>query len=92
MLRQSVDISAAAVLLAALTGAAVLGVVGALVAIPVAAALKVVLVQQLDHYEARAAPVAPLPHLPLRRRRHERDPAELDEPDERPEPGERPGG
>ncbi len=55
ILRYSVDISAAAVLLAALVGAAVMGVVGALVAIPVAAALKVVLVQQIDHYEAQAA-------------------------------------
>ncbi len=76
VLRHSVDISAAAVLLAALIGAAVLGVVGALVAIPVAAALKVVLVQQIDHYEARAANVAPRPHLPHRRRRPEPDAAE----------------
>ena len=73
VLRHSVDISAAAVLLAALIGAAVLGVVGALVAIPVAAALKVVLVQQIDHYEARAATgsVHRHPHLPRLRRRPE---------------------
>jgi predicted PurR-regulated permease PerM len=87
VLRHSVDISAAAVLLAALIGAAILGVVGALVAIPVAAAFKVVLVQQLDYYEARTAPVAPRPYLPRRRRRHETDPIELAE---QPEPAERP--
>ena len=80
VLRHSVDISAAAVLLAALIGAAVMGVVGALVAIPVAAALKVVLVQQIDTYEARAATDAPRPHLPRRRRRHEPEPAEQPAP------------
>ncbi|HZD71745.1 MAG TPA: AI-2E family transporter [Actinomycetes bacterium] len=74
VLRHSVDISAAAVLLAALIGAAILGVVGALIAIPVAAALKVVLVQQIDQHEATAATEMPRPHLP-RRRRHDPDPA-----------------
>ncbi len=70
VLRHSVDISAAAVLLAALIGAAVLGVVGALVAIPIAAALKVVLVQHIDHYEAQATTSAQRhPHLPRLRRR-----------------------
>jgi predicted PurR-regulated permease PerM len=77
VLRHSVDISAAAVLLAALVGAAVMGVVGALVAIPLAAALKVVLVQQIDHYEAQAEAAATSarshPHLPRLRRRS--DPA-----------------
>jgi predicted PurR-regulated permease PerM len=71
VLRHSVDISAAAVLLAALIGAAILGVVGALVAIPVAAALKVVLVQQIDQHEAKAATEMPRPHL---RRRWRQEP------------------
>lgn len=80
VLRHSVDISAAAVLLAALIGAAIVGVVGALVAIPIAAALKVVLVQQIDHYEARAATDEPRPQRPRRRRRHEPEPAEQPAP------------
>jgi predicted PurR-regulated permease PerM len=71
VMRHSVDISPAAVLLAALIGAAVIGVVGALVAIPVAAALKVVLVQQIDHYEAKANGEPPRQHPPRRRRRHD---------------------
>jgi predicted PurR-regulated permease PerM len=75
ILRYSVDISAAAVLLAALVGAAVMGVVGALVAIPVAAALKVVLVQQIDHYEAEAATSARRQaHLPRLLRRADSGP------------------
>jgi predicted PurR-regulated permease PerM len=82
VLRHSVDISAAAVLLAALIGAAILGVVGALIAIPIAAALKVVLVQQIDHYEAKAANDQPRPHLSRRRRRQEAG-AETREPIER---------
>ena len=76
VLRHSVDISAAAVLLAALIGAATLSVVSALVAIPIAAALKVVLVQQIDHYEAKAADDAPRSYLPRRRRRPEPEPPE----------------
>jgi predicted PurR-regulated permease PerM len=72
VLRHSVDISAAAVLLAALIGAAVIGVIGALVAIPVAAALKVVLLQQIDHYEAKANDQPPR-QLPYRRR-HRQEP------------------
>jgi predicted PurR-regulated permease PerM len=71
VLKHSVDISAAAVLLAALIGAAILGVIGALIAIPIAAALKVVLVQQIDHYEAKAASDQPRPPVPSRRRRRE---------------------
>jgi predicted PurR-regulated permease PerM len=59
ILRHSVDISAVAVLLAALVGATVLGIVGALVAIPVAAAVKVVLAQQIAEHEATAAPARP---------------------------------
>ena len=42
VMRQAVDISAAAVLLAALVGATLLGFVGALVAIPIAASIKVI--------------------------------------------------
>jgi len=69
ILRHSVDISAVAVLLAALVGATVLGIVGALVAIPVAAAVKVVLAQQIAEHEATAAPVPDRPHHPRFRRR-----------------------
>jgi predicted PurR-regulated permease PerM len=67
ILRHSVDISAVAVLLAALVGATVLGIVGALVAIPVAAAVKVVLAQQIAEHEATAGP-APAHHQRFRRR------------------------
>ncbi len=55
VLKSAVDLSAAAVLLAALAGAAVLGVVGALIAIPIAAAVKVVLLEQIGRHEAEAA-------------------------------------
>ena len=55
ILGHSVEISPAAVLLATLLGAAILGVVGALMAIPIAAAVKVLLVQQIDQHEAAAA-------------------------------------
>jgi predicted PurR-regulated permease PerM len=47
ILRSTVNLSAAAVLLAGLIGATALGLVGALMAIPVAAAMKVVLTEQL---------------------------------------------
>ena len=67
ILRHSVDISAVAVLLAALVGATVLGIVGALVAVPVAAAVKVVLAQQIAEHEATATP--PHPHHQRFRRR-----------------------
>jgi predicted PurR-regulated permease PerM len=43
VLRNSVDLSAVAVLLVALTGGTVLGLAGAVMAIPLAAAVKVVL-------------------------------------------------
>jgi predicted PurR-regulated permease PerM len=52
ILRHTVSLSAAAVLLAALVGGTVLGLVGALMAIPVAAALKVVLAEQLHARDA----------------------------------------
>lgn len=48
ILRHTVSLSAAAVLLASLIGGTVLGLVGALMAIPVAAALKVVLAERLQ--------------------------------------------
>jgi predicted PurR-regulated permease PerM len=68
ILRHSVDISAVAVLLAALVGATVLGIVGALVAIPLAAAVKVVLAQQIAEHEATATPPHPQHHQRFRRR------------------------
>jgi predicted PurR-regulated permease PerM len=55
ILGHSVELSPAAVLLATLLGAAILGVVGALMAIPIAAAAKVLLLQQIDEHEAAAA-------------------------------------
>jgi len=72
ILRHSVDISAVAVLLAALVGATVLGIVGALVAIPVAAAVKVVLAQQIAEHEATAGPAHPH-HQRFRRRTRAED-------------------
>jgi predicted PurR-regulated permease PerM len=48
ILRHTVSLNAAAVLLAGLIGATVLGLVGALMAIPVAAGLKVVLAEWLQ--------------------------------------------
>jgi predicted PurR-regulated permease PerM len=52
ILRHTVSLSAAAVLLAGLIGGTVLGLVGALMAIPVAAGLKVVLGEQLHARDA----------------------------------------
>ena len=52
ILRSTVDISASAVLLAGLIGATVLGLVGALMAIPVAAAVKVFFAQRMAAEEA----------------------------------------
>ena len=52
ILRHSVSMSAAAVLLAALIGGTVLGLVGALMAIPIAAALKVVMAERLHERDA----------------------------------------
>jgi predicted PurR-regulated permease PerM len=72
ILGHSVEISSAAVLLATLLGAAVLGVVGALMAIPIAAAVKVLLVQQIDQHEATAAAADRRP----RWQRHRTDTAE----------------
>jgi predicted PurR-regulated permease PerM len=72
ILGHTVEISSAAVLLATLLGAAVLGVVGALMAIPIAAAVKVLLVQQIDQHEAAAAAA----NRQRRRRRHRTDTAQ----------------
>src|SRR5215472_12452612 len=55
ILRHTVSLSAAAVLLAGLIGGTVLGLVGALMAIPIAAALKVVLTERLHARDAAAA-------------------------------------
>jgi predicted PurR-regulated permease PerM len=55
ILRTTVSLSAAAVLLAGLIGGTALGLVGALMAIPVAAALKVVLAERLQARDAADA-------------------------------------
>jgi predicted PurR-regulated permease PerM len=55
ILRHTVSMSAAAVLLAALIGGTILGLVGALMAIPIAAALKVVLAERLHARDAATA-------------------------------------
>jgi predicted PurR-regulated permease PerM len=52
--RSAVNLSAAAVLLAGLLGATALGLLGALMAIPVAAALKVIVLERLDEHEETA--------------------------------------
>jgi predicted PurR-regulated permease PerM len=55
ILKSSVNLSAAAVLLAGLIGATALGLVGALMAIPVAAAVRVLLTEQLQARDAAEA-------------------------------------
>jgi predicted PurR-regulated permease PerM len=62
VLRNSVDMPSVAVLLAALVGASVLGLVGALMAIPVAAALKVLGTPMMRARDAAQAPGAGPPH------------------------------
>jgi predicted PurR-regulated permease PerM len=57
VLRTTVELGAAAVLLAGLIGATVLGLVGALMAIPIAAAFNVLLNQRLAAREAAATQV-----------------------------------
>jgi predicted PurR-regulated permease PerM len=57
VLRTTVELGAAAVLLAGLIGATVLGLVGALMAIPVAAALSVLLNERLIAQETAAVPL-----------------------------------
>jgi predicted PurR-regulated permease PerM len=56
ILRHTVSLSAAAVLLAGLIGGTVLGLVGALMAIPIAAGLKVVLAEKLRARDAASPP------------------------------------
>jgi len=58
VMRNTVDISSLAVLLSALVGATVLGVMGALMAIPVAAAVKVVLTPVIESRNEPAPPAA----------------------------------
>jgi predicted PurR-regulated permease PerM len=53
--RSAVNLSAAAVLLAGLIGATALGLLGALMAIPVAAAAKVILTERMEEHERTAA-------------------------------------
>jgi predicted PurR-regulated permease PerM len=60
VLRTTVELGAAAVLIAGLVGATVLGLVGALMAIPVAAAFSVLLNERLLAHEA-AAGAGPIP-------------------------------
>ena len=56
VLRNTVDMSSVAVLLAALIGGAVLGLVGAIMAIPIAAAVKVIMSPTIAALDAPAAP------------------------------------
>jgi predicted PurR-regulated permease PerM len=58
VLKTTVELGAAAVLIAGLVGAAVLGLVGALMAIPVAAAFNVLLNERLLAHESAAGAVA----------------------------------
>ena len=58
MLKTTVELGAAAVLIAGLIGATVLGLVGALMAIPVAAAFNVLLNERLLAHETAAGAVA----------------------------------
>jgi predicted PurR-regulated permease PerM len=70
VLRNTVDLSSIAVLLAALTGGAILGVVGALMAIPIAAAIKVLMtpvVEALNEPPAREPPAEPPVPIPASR-------------------------
>jgi predicted PurR-regulated permease PerM len=59
ILRSAVDVSASAVLLAGLVGATVLGLIGALMAIPVAAAIKVLYDQRQAAQDALVGPAPP---------------------------------
>jgi predicted PurR-regulated permease PerM len=75
VLKTTVELGAAAVLIAGLVGATVLGLVGALMAIPVAAAFNVLLHERLLAHETAAgavpgaaAAVAPPPDAPARSR------------------------
>jgi predicted PurR-regulated permease PerM len=59
VLRNTVDLSSVVVLLAALIGGSLLGAVGALMAIPVAAAAKVLVTPMVAALDAPAAPATP---------------------------------
>ncbi|MBO0871449.1 MAG: AI-2E family transporter, partial [Micromonosporaceae bacterium] len=59
VLRNAVQMPAVAVLLAALLGGSVLGLVGALMAIPVAAAVRVLATPMIRAQDAKPAPVPP---------------------------------
>jgi predicted PurR-regulated permease PerM len=59
--RQAVSLSAAAVLLAGLIGATILGLIGALMAIPVAAGLKVIFAERLQARDAGIPGASPEP-------------------------------
>jgi len=61
VLKTTVELGAAAVLIAGLIGATVLGLVGALMAIPVAAAFNVLLNERLRAQETAAAGASPIP-------------------------------
>jgi predicted PurR-regulated permease PerM len=61
VLRNTVDMSSIAVLLAALLGGSVLGLIGALMAIPVAAVVKVLLTPRLEARDAAAIEAGPAP-------------------------------
>jgi predicted PurR-regulated permease PerM len=60
VLKTTVELGAAAVLIAGLIGATVLGLVGALMAIPVAAAVNVLINERLTEHETAAGAVASL--------------------------------
>ena len=60
VLKTTVELGAAAVLIAGLIGATVLGLVGALMAIPVAAAVNVLINERLSEHETAAGAVASL--------------------------------
>ncbi|GAA3272523.1 AI-2E family transporter [Dactylosporangium vinaceum] len=70
VLRNTVDLSSVAILLAALTGAAILGLVGALMSIPIAAAIKVLMtpvVETLNEPPPREPPAEPPVPIPAPR-------------------------
>jgi predicted PurR-regulated permease PerM len=64
VMRNTVDISSIAVLLSALVGATVMGVMGALMAIPIAAAVKVVLTPMIERHTEAAPPAIPASREP----------------------------
>jgi predicted PurR-regulated permease PerM len=61
VMRNTVDISSLAVLLSALVGGSVLGAMGAVMAIPIAAAVKVVLTPMIERHTESAPPAAVAP-------------------------------